>query len=237
MIAIIGLFEIGYVVLLEEDRVVLSTTVHWRERKAYKRDRVLHHWRVANPGEPMQPHTPTQARSDSDRRPGFYELPLVPPYLVDAQGDTKTIPTPNTPNGKRQSINEIIKDGELALQKTEPTLALLTDRQHTTWLGLDDLIDQLRSRFTLHRQTIAGIEYAKVAATNEFYALGLQNGPPNVPQVFALHDRLQSFYQEGREEKVRFWRDVSRLRQVMPEAVQLYLSAYRKAAILRGDPQ
>jgi len=189
----------------------------------------------------MQPQTPTQARNDSDHRPGFYELPLVPPYIVDAQDIAPAIPTPNTPagtpNGKRQSINEIIKDGELALQKTEPTLALLTDRQHTTWLGLDDLIDQLRSRFTLHRQTLAGIEYAKVAATNEFYALGLQNGPPDVPQVFALHDRLQSFYQEGREEKVRFWRDVSRLRQVMPEAVQLYLSAYRKAAILRGDPQ
>ena len=189
----------------------------------------------------MQPHTPTQARSNSDRRPGFYELPLAPPYLVDARDNAPSIParntSPGTPHGKPQSINEIIKDGELALQQTEPTLALLSDRQHTTWLGLDDLIDQLRSRFTLHRQTIAGIEYAKVAATNEFYALGLQNGPPNVPQVFALHDRLQSFYQEGREEKVRFWRDVSRLRQVMPEAVQLYLSAYRKAAILRGDPQ
>ena len=53
-----------------------------------------------------------------------------------------------------------------------------------------------------------------------------------------LRKRLQALYADQRAERVAVWKDISRLRQTLPEAAQSYLSALRKLTVLedtRGD--
>jgi hypothetical protein len=48
--------------------------------------------------------------------------------------------------------------------------------------------------------------------------------------------RLQELYAEERAERVSAWRDISKLRQLLPESIRQYLSSYRKSQILNDLP-
>lgn len=131
-----------------------------------------------------------------------------------------------------QTVEEIIAGGYLAIPTGDPVTAILTDRRHTAWLGLDDAIAQIRSRYALYEENMNGILYATAAATNALHKWRAERGEPSEKQLDNLQKNLQSLYAQERQERVSLWQDISRLRVTLPEAAQGYLAAQRKLTLL-----
>ena len=133
-----------------------------------------------------------------------------------------------------QTVEEVISRGYLAAPRFEPETALLHDRRGTAWMGLDDVIFQVKRRFEIYHRNLYEIEQSKCEAMNELHAWeAMAARPVNYRQRKALGERLQKLYEEQRVERVAAWKDVSQLKQTLPEAAQQYLSAMRKTDILK----
>jgi len=137
---------------------------------------------------------------------------------------------------RNQTVEQIIAHGYFAPPPGDPITAILSDKKTTSWLGLDDIISQVRHRYEVHRQNMYELELAKSAATNSLYAHWAYHGLPDAKQFYSRHKRIQELYQEQRDERVNLWRDVSRLRLALPETAQAYLSSHRKLTALEGEP-
>ena len=141
---------------------------------------------------------------------------------------------PWTPSREPQTVEQIIAHGYFAIPGGDPETALISDRKHTSWLGLEDAIRQIRDRYQLYERNIYDIEFGKCAAITSLFTLEAERGsiPADSRELYGLSKVLQRFYQEQREERVKLWQDIARVRQTVPELAQLYLSAYRKMEIL-----
>ena len=128
-----------------------------------------------------------------------------------------------------QTVEQLIEQGYFAAPTAEPETAILYDKRHTSWLGLDDLLGQVRHRQEIYEKNMLDIEWAKCYAFNE---LARGSGPASDEKYALYQRRLQELHAEQRAERVTLWRDVSRLRQLLPESAQQYLSASRKLGIL-----
>jgi hypothetical protein len=135
-----------------------------------------------------------------------------------------------------QTVEQIIARGFFAVPRSEAETAIISDRKQTSWLGLDDLISQIRGRYELHDRNIYEMKLAECSVVNSLFSVMAERGsmPADSKEVYAVEKQLQKIYQEQREERVNLWRDVSRLRLSIAELAQLYLSAYRKAYLLES---
>jgi len=82
------------------------------------------------------------------------------------------------------------------------------------------------------------LELAKCSAMNTVYTHEAWHGPTNSRVEYSLGKRLDKLYKDQRDERTNLWRDISRLRLLLPENAQKYLTAYRKLSILedsKGD--
>jgi len=131
-----------------------------------------------------------------------------------------------------QTVEDVIAHGYLAVPSSEPVGAILTDRRHTAWLGLDDAISQIRVRYEIYEQNQRGLLYATASATNALHTWKAERGWPSDRQLDNLQKTLQNLYAQEREERVSLWRDVARVRAELPEAAQAYLTAHRKLQLL-----
>ena len=133
-----------------------------------------------------------------------------------------------------QTVEQIIERGYFAAPRSEPELALISDRQHTSWLGLEDAIRSIRARYEIYEKNTYEIEQSKCSVVNSLLHLLAERGekPADSREAYAVNKAVQRLYQEQREERVSLWQDVSRLRQTLPEVAQQYLAAYRKMEIL-----
>ena len=137
-----------------------------------------------------------------------------------------------------QSVEQVIRRGYLAIPRSEPETALISDKKHTARLGLDDVIGQVRNRYELYEQNMYELELSKCEAISCLYRHEAHHGPTDSKVEYSVSKRMNDLYQEQREERTNLWRDVSRLRLQLPENAQQYLSAYRKVSILedyKGD--
>jgi hypothetical protein len=137
-----------------------------------------------------------------------------------------------------QTVDQIIASGYLATPAGDSVTAILSDKRQTSWLGLDDIIGQVRNRHDVYQRNMYEIELGKCAATNSLYSHWAYEGPPTAKQFYSRHKRLQELYEQERDERTSLWKDVSRLRQVLPESAQAYLSSHRKLQALddvRGE--
>lgn len=170
-----------------------------------------------------------------------YGLPAVPTERATV-GSTATSPRFSLESSVAQALDrdltveQIIAHGYFAPPPGDPITAILSDKKTTSWLGLDDIISQVRHRYEVHRQNMYELELAKSAATNSLYAHWAYHGLPDAKQFYSRHKRIQELYQEQRDERVNLWRDVSRLRLTLPETAQAYLSSHRKLTALQGEP-
>ena len=132
-----------------------------------------------------------------------------------------------------QTVEQLISQGYFAVPAEPPETAILSDRRATAWLGLDDVIRQVQRRFEIYEQNIYEIDLAKCEAINALFVSESHYGwPASAKEQYILGKRLQALYADQREERVSVWKDVSRLRQSLPENAQQYLSAHRKIQIL-----
>jgi hypothetical protein len=136
-----------------------------------------------------------------------------------------------------QTVEQVIQRGYLAIPKSDPETALITDKRDTSWLGLDDVISQIRKRYELYDKNIYEIEIGKCYLISSAHAIESARGgiALNSKEMYGLNKNISEFYQQQRDERVNLWRDVSRLRLQLPENAQQYLSAYRKVSILEDD--
>lgn len=137
-----------------------------------------------------------------------------------------------------QTVEQIIEQGYFAVPETDPVTAIIADKKHTSRLGLDDVIGQVRHRYELYEQNFYQIQLAKCAAVNAIYHHEAYQGPGTASsrQHYAKHKAIQDLYAQEREERVNLWRDVSKLRLLLPESAQAYLSSYRKVTALSAPP-
>jgi len=134
------------------------------------------------------------------------------------------------------SVEQIIAHGYFAAPAGDPVTAILGDKRQTAWLGLDDVLSQIRQRYELYARNIHELDLSKSAAVNSLYASWAYHGPPTDKQFYSMNKRVQDLYHEQREERVNLWRDVSRLRLGLPETIQQYLTAHRKLDLLQQPP-
>lgn len=179
----------------------------------------------------------------------FYQTALYPPaarrsywwpaaqaYVLTA-GKEEPVKRPRTKRLEGlQTVEQIVAEGYFAAPPGDPVTALIADREHTSKLGLDDVITQIRQRYVVWQRNVDDIETAKLAAINALHDWEAEWGRADPQQLSALHTTLQRLYQQERDERGSLWRDVSRLKQALPESAQQYLSAYRKVSLLKSEP-
>ncbi len=194
-------------------------------------------------------HSPNAAAASGVYVPYFYQAGLHQLYAM---------PSPNpaeqphrSPHGlsgghasaspfeladRIQTIEGVIVRGYFSVPQSDPITAAISDREHTSRLGLDDVISQIRRRYEIHHENLYQMELGKCAAINAIYQHEAYNGPPSSKQTYAKHKAIQDLYEEERAERTALWKDVSRLRLQFPESAQQYLSAHRKRSILTDHP-
>jgi hypothetical protein len=182
------------------------------------------------------PHGPVHAEFYHRSRYATYspDQYQIPPYR------RRDGPNPNRAEAhgsKRpvQTVEDILERGYFTPPSGAPATAVVTDKRHTAWLGLDDTIAQVRARCALYERNMQSILYATASATNALHAWEAERGWPSDRQLDSLQRTLQSLYAQERDERIALWRDVARVRASLPEAFQNYLSAYRKLQLL-GTP-
>lgn len=129
-----------------------------------------------------------------------------------------------------QTVEQLVTQGYFAAPASDPETAFLHDKKHTAWLGLDDVIAQVRQRRNLYEQNMLEIEWSKCYAFNEFAREGW---PASSEQYCTYTKRMQELHADQRAERIAVWKDISGLRQLLPETAQQYLSAFRKTEILK----
>jgi len=164
--------------------------------------------------------------------PALAAWPVEPAYLVRPEPAGRRERRYVSNLDQPQTVEEIIASGYFVVPAVDPVTALMSDRTFTSKLGLDDVIDQVRARYAISAGIGRDITYAKVAAINALHDWEAYHGWADAKQLASLHRTLQALYQEEREERVNLWRDVSRLRGLLPPAAQQYLSAQRKIELL-----
>ena len=138
-----------------------------------------------------------------------------------------------------QTVEQIIARGYFSIPYGEPTTALISDRTHAAWLGLDDVIRDIHTRIAIYQKNMDDLSLSACEANNALFRQEAAQGcPANEKQRYSVNKMMQKLYEEHRSERVNLWRDVSRVRANLPELVQQYLAGYRKLSLLddlRGD--
>jgi len=147
---------------------------------------------------------------------------------------------PSYRDDQPQTVEQIIYQGYLSIPTGDPVTAMVTDKKHTAWLGLDDAINQIQKRYEIYNQNIEMIEQNKCNAMNVFLSHYDKVKPMQVDDriYYSLNKNMQRLYAQQMDERVNLWRDISRIKQSLPESAQQYLAAVRKTSVLeecKGD--
>jgi hypothetical protein len=168
----------------------------------------------------------TTPKSNLDRTIGSYD------FTSDLT-EKRTFPRP-------QTVEDILQHGYLAIPKSEPETALISDRKDISKLGLSDIISQIRQRHEIYENNMYQIELGKCYTISSQLAVESSRGGVSMSSKEAdgLNKNISEFYEQQRDERTRLWADVSKLKLLLPEQAQSYLSSYRKMSILediKGD--
>ena len=138
---------------------------------------------------------------------------------------------------RQTTVEDIISNGYFPIPKSEPETAIITDKKHTSKLGLDDVISQIRGRYEIYEKNMYQIELGKCYAMNSIFAVEADRGgvSMNSREAYSLSKSLREFYEQQRDERRGLWSDVSKLKLLLPEQSQSYLSSHRKVSILEDD--
>jgi len=153
------------------------------------------------------------------------------------QPDVASTFSPPPPLGRRlghpQTVEQIIDHGYLAMPISAPEAAIVSDKKHTSWLAMDDLISRVRRRYEIYNKNMYELDVSICEASNALFRQEAAQGcPADQRQWYSTNKRVQDLYEQQRAERVNLWRDVTRVRESLPEVAQQYLASYRKLSIL-----
>ena len=171
-------------------------------------------------GQFMRYNTPEQIRDNQQ-------------YLVTDNSSYQFSINPDKP----QTVEQVLYQGYFAVPKSsEPAAAMITDKTHTSWMGLDDVIGQIKGRNEIYETNMYELELAKCSAFNVFFEHVRNNGNIASDRVYySLNKNISRIYEQQMNERVKLWQDISKLRRDLPEAAQSYLSSMRKSDIFKDD--
>jgi hypothetical protein len=166
----------------------------------------------------------------------YGRTPSLPRYGVRPYWRARSAPSTPKPLAEiddgPQTVEDLVRDGFFAVPDHEPETAVLYDRRHTSWMALDDVLTQIKNREEIYKKNMNEIAWSQCYAFNEL----ARNAHPANEEAYAVYERrMQDLRAEQRAERTMFWRDVSRIRERLPESAQQYLSAFRKLQILDDD--
>lgn len=183
---------------------------------------------------------------DSDHVPYFYSsgkfLLYNSPYIAAKSQEfspsggynttSNIVPKDSWP--RQTTVEDIIQKGYFAIPKSEPETAIISDKNHTTRLGLGDIIDQIRDRYEIYERNMYQIEMSKCYAVSSQLAVESSRGgvARNSKEAYSLTKNIGELYLQQCQERRGLWADISKLKQALPEQAQSYLSSYRKLSIL-----
>ncbi len=141
---------------------------------------------------------------------------------------------PKNSRSKQPTVEDILRKGYFAIPNSEPETALISDKTHTTKLGLGDIINQIRDRYLIYEKNMYQIEMSKCYAVSSQMAVEASRGGVRTSsrEAYSLTKNIGELYLQQNEERRSLWADISRLKQALPEQAQSYLSSYRKLSIL-----
>jgi hypothetical protein len=173
-----------------------------------------------------------QYATPARKSPVQYQTPY---NSYDFTSNAKSLFDPDQP----QTVEQIIYHGYLSIPTGDPVTAMITDSRHTAWLGLDDAIGQIRKRYEIYQQNIYELLLSQCSAINTFlkHCDRIRPDQPDDRLYYSLNKNLQRLYSQEREERIDLWRDISRIRQSLPESAQRYLSAFRKSTLMDEEQQ
>jgi hypothetical protein len=134
------------------------------------------------------------------------------------------------------TVEDIINRGYFAVPKYESETAVISDKKHTSKIGLDDIISQIRDRYTIYKRNMYEIEIGKCYVISSGFSIQAARGGVclNSKEVYGLTKSLRELYEQQRDERRSLWADTSKLKLLLPEQAQNYLSSYRKVSILEN---
>ena len=189
---------------------------------------------VADPSRYERPERPSSSRyqslsdygpADYDGRNGSRSFRAAPLAKQGSRGDQQT------------SVDQVVMNGYMPICHTEPIGGILGDGKTASWMQVDDLICQIRSRYEIYSLHMYGLLREEILTRNAAMNWHRPPGwtPMEDPDVLRSVQALES---QRRQERTGLWRDVSQLRQSLPQLAREYLSAHRRSEILRdGDDQ
>ena len=167
------------------------------------------------------PGTPSQRFLDSN--------PVRYDFTSDLIGHKQII--------RHQTVEDIIARGYLSVPRAESELALISDKHETSRLGLTDVIQQIRNRYEIYHRNLDDLDTSSCNAYNAVLSMIAHRGGVclNSREVYGVSKRLFEVDLQKQKERVDLWSDISKLKQLLPEQAQNYLSAYRKISILEDS--
>lgn len=141
---------------------------------------------------------------------------------------------PNSRIVRTETVEDIVNRGYFAAPKSEPETAIITDKKHTSGLSLNGMISQIRKRYDIYQQNMDQIECNKCYAINSQLEVESARGGVRTSskEAYSLTKNLGEFYREQCDERRSLWADISKLKILLPEHAQSYLTSYRKLSIL-----
>lgn len=168
---------------------------------------------------------------------GSRHQPFRPTESLESSYSFITQTTFGRPLDQIQTVEEVIQKGYFAVPNGDPITAIISDKKHTSRLGLDDVIGQIRHRYEIYNQNIYELNQAVCEANNGLFRQMADHGQlvANQRQQYSVTKQVQKIYDMQREERISLWQDVSRLRLALPENAQNYLTAHRKVSALEAQ--
>lgn len=132
----------------------------------------------------------------------------------------------------RHSIEDLLQGIWRSPGSADIVQGLFDDRLRSHTFELGDVLEQIRERVAIYRQHFDELEQAKLDVKNVRHRwtdpLGRLGAVADPDLVSALHD-LDA---QQRQERLSCWKDVSSLRQQVPEHWRQYLGAVRQYTLL-----
>lgn len=135
---------------------------------------------------------------------------------------------------QNDSVDDLVRTGDLKHLNIYDQNDLFADRRKTSYLALDNIVTQIRRRYEIYDSNIRVLEYSKIKLTEHFYQWPQQFGfwPPGQREM--LSEQMNQLYQKQLDEKVSLWKDVSKLKLMLPQSLNDYLAIKRKSDIYNG---
>ncbi|MFN3166391.1 MAG: hypothetical protein ACE37H_04930 [Phycisphaeraceae bacterium] len=174
----------------------------------------------------MSPTDLTQPTLASAGRYTF--LPMGDRYAVQH----RVVDQPQIPNRSRPSIETLLRGVWQQPGPRDMVQGLFEDRLQTHTFELGDVLEQIKERVAIYRQHFDELEQAKVDTTN---VRRRWTDPLDRFGTIADPDltrALQDIDAQQRQERLSCWKDLSNLRQRVPEHWRQYLAVAQHYQIL-----